>query len=356
MNTSFTPFRTSWKQTWREDDGSVAHRAPKKWLGHIINFMRLYPLPANGDTVAVSQQATKRYTKVPRMRNRDTHLWALPRFIAPIAGHWIYWKLTGSVGHAVLALVWYSLWFKYIGASVVRLWYQLGQRCGYLDGQHQRDPIPDDSIGKVILSLNNTSHGRTLMFVLVAYDCNAPPSFGWSILLQVALYPIILDLWFYVYHRAMHECDVLWKFHRTHHLTKHPNTLLTLFADVEQEIYDIFISPMLTYATMRMFPTLSLSFYDWWLCSMYQAMIEVGGHSGVRVHSGPFGAGFGLLDRLGVGLIVEDHDLHHRKGYRKSGNYGKQTLIWDKLFGTTIPREECVEGNVDFDDLVKLPW
>jgi hypothetical protein len=31
----------------------------------------------------------------------------------------------------------------------------------------------------------------------------------------------------------------LWKYHRTHHLTKHPNPLLTLYADTEQEFFDI---------------------------------------------------------------------------------------------------------------------
>jgi sterol desaturase/sphingolipid hydroxylase (fatty acid hydroxylase superfamily) len=41
-------------------------------------------------------------------------------------------------------------------------------------------------------------------------------------------------------------------------------------------------------------------------------------------------------------LCVEDHDLHHRLG--KSGmNYGKQTRIFDRIFGTTSERVECVQ-------------
>jgi sterol desaturase/sphingolipid hydroxylase (fatty acid hydroxylase superfamily) len=46
--------------------------------------------------------------------------------------------------------------------------------------------------------------------------------------------------------------------------------------------------------------------------------------------------------------------LHHRKGYRKSGNYGKQTKLWDRLFGTEMPRIEC--ENVDFDHRVHMPF
>ena len=89
---------------------------------------------------------------------------------------------------------------------------------------------------------------------------------------------------------------------------------------------------------------------------MYQATIEIGGHSGVRIFVGPFIAGLGLLEPIGMGLIIEDHDLHHRKGYKTSGNYGKQTRVWDRIFGTVIPRQECIQGQVDFDDLVTMPW
>ncbi|CAO1616205.1 unnamed protein product [Sympodiomycopsis kandeliae] len=356
MNSAFKPSDTSWKQTWRTRDGRMARGWKRQWFGKLINLTHIYPLPANGDTVSLSARATKRYPKVPRMRNRDTHRWALPRIFAPVLLHWLYWKITGSNLNAIAAFIWYSLWFKFIGATIVWLWHGIGQQYGFLDGQKNRNGIPDDSIGKIVLSLHNTSQGRSAMLIALAYSSSMPPTFGWNILLQVALYPIILDYWFYIYHRSMHDYRPLWKFHRTHHLAKHPNTLLTLFADAEQEVYDILISPLLTFLTMRQFSLLSMSFYDWWVCSMYQAIIEVGGHSGVRVHAGPFAAGFGLLDKLGVGLIVEDHDLHHRKGYRASGNYGKQTLIWDKLFGTVIPREECIEGNVDFNELVSVPW
>lgn len=61
-------------------------------------------------------------------------------------------------------------------------------------------------------------------------------------------------------------------------------------------------------------------------------------------------------------------DLHHRNGWRKSSkyaivlslylascahdvsssSYGKQTRIWDVLFGTTRPRIEMVPENIDW--------
>jgi hypothetical protein len=45
--------------------------------------------------------------------------------------------------------------------------------------------------------------------------------------------------------------ESLWKYHRTHHLTKHPNALLSLYADSVQECIDILGIPLVTWITMR---------------------------------------------------------------------------------------------------------
>ncbi|KAJ5356792.1 hypothetical protein N7517_011401 [Penicillium concentricum] len=72
--------------------------------------------------------------------------------------------------------------------------------------------------------------------VWLTYDANkAPASLSWAWLpVEASLYGIILDFWFYWYHRVMHDVNGLWKFHRTNHLTKHPNPLLIIYADSEQ--------------------------------------------------------------------------------------------------------------------------
>jgi sterol desaturase/sphingolipid hydroxylase (fatty acid hydroxylase superfamily) len=63
-----------------------------------------------------------------------------------------------------------------------------------------------------------------------------------------------------------------------------------------------------------------------------------------------------FLYLLGAELSLEDHDLHHREGWRKSGNYGKQTRLWDRIFGTCVNRVEAKWENVDFVNQVKMPW
>lgn len=57
-----------------------------------------------------------------------------------------------------------------------------------------------------------------------------------------------------------------------------------------------------------------------------------------------------LLRPLGCELVIEDHDIHHRFGWTKHGrNLGKQTRLFDVLFGTAAPRIECTEANIDWD-------
>jgi len=59
---------------------------------------------------------------------------------------------------------------------------------------------------------------------------------------------------------------------------------------------------------------------------------------------------------LDAELLIEDHDMHHRKGYRKSSNYGKQTKLWDMIFGTVGTRDETLPSNFDFNTPVYLTY
>lgn len=171
----------------------------------------------------------------------------------------------------------------------------------------------------------------------------------------------------------MHEVPFLWQFHRKHHTTKvsrdrlpriastrltltrvarqsrlsqHPIAALGSFADVEQELFDMLLIPLAAYLVWPIdFPT-------WWVSTTYTLYIEAAGHSGLRAHfENP--ATF-YLGWIGCALVIEDHDLHHRKGWKRATNYGKQTRIWDFLFGTKGERVEGVEGNVDWNQKLKL--
>jgi sterol desaturase/sphingolipid hydroxylase (fatty acid hydroxylase superfamily) len=101
---------------------------------------------------------------------------------------------------------------------------------------------------------------------------------------------------------------------------------------------------------------LPMGFFDWWICHEYVVYTEMFGHSGLRVWTTPATTATPLLHALGAELVTEDHDMHHRQGWKKSANYGKQTHLWDKVFGTMGKRVEFAENQIDWNSPVTLPW
>jgi len=250
----------------------------------------------------------------------------------------------------------YALAFKLIVIHEFNMLRRVSYQVGFFDGdKHARDEVPDHAAWTVLNSLIGTSTLRVIMSVLLTYNGNGPSTISWKWLpLEIGLYGIILDFWFYWYHRLMHDVPSLWQHHRTHHLTKHPNPLLTLYADHEQEFMDILGIPFLSWASLRLMG-LPMGFFDWWICHQYVVFAEVAGHSGLRVHAIPPSTADWLLKLVGAELIIEDHDLHHRYGWKHSFNYGKQTRLWDKIFGTCRTRIETTVENVDYKNTVPFP-
>jgi sterol desaturase/sphingolipid hydroxylase (fatty acid hydroxylase superfamily) len=229
-------------------------------------------------------------------------------------------------------------------------------RTGFLDGdRYSREKVSDAFIDQIFASFPGVVFSRSALTVCLAYRPSAPIRFSPWVVAELALYPIILDLFFYVYHRAVHEVDGLWKYHRSHHLTKHPNILLSSLAGVEQEIVEFAIMPFLAYVTLKMcgFP---MGFYEWWLCQSFNLFTEACWHSGIRVMLPLPGPCAPLMKIIGCELVLEDHDLHHRHGWRSAGNYGKVTRLWDRIFGTCMNRIESNWENVDFTEPLIMPW
>ncbi|KAL8278583.1 hypothetical protein RQP46_009075 [Phenoliferia psychrophenolica] len=111
----------------------------------------------------------------------------------------------------------------------------------------------------------------------------------------------------------------------------HPTILHAILADGAQELSEIVLVPSFTCNLIPM------SHAELWLTLTYIFYVEVGGHTGVRIHLAHPVVWF--LKIFSMDLCLEDHDLHHRNG--KSGLcYGKQTRVWDRLFGTVGDRIE----------------
>ena len=341
--------KDSMKSTWRRGDRStwtIDH-----WAIHLLNA---YPIDLDRPVPVHSKD-----DKIPYMTQTSLHQWVIFYASLPLIAHQAYSLFTGRVLGPYAAFGLYFMAFNAIVIYQVHILRRLGHKYGFLDGdQHERDGVPDVGVGRVTQSVYKTTGSRLILAVWMTYKPgldSLPSSMNWAWLpLEIGLYGIVLDFWFYWYHRLMHDVGFLWKFHRKHHLTKHPNPLLSAYADHEQEFFDMVVIPLMTYFTLKTIG-LPMGFYEWWVCHAYIAFVEVFGHSGLRLHMTIPSTLTWLLQMLDAEIVIEDHDLHHRKGWRKSHNYGKQTRLWDKIFGTSIDRIESKSENVDYVNTAPMP-
>ncbi|KAJ5081187.1 hypothetical protein N7456_013425 [Penicillium angulare] len=336
----------SMTSTWRSWDRS-------RWnAGHwLIEILDVHPLSPDKE-VPVHQKTDK----VPHVPELQFHIWILAHAAIPLILHELYINYIGRPS-GVLVFLFYSLALKFTAVHEIHIFRRIGEKIGYFDGdKHPRDGVPDVGVRKTAQSLVSVITFRPMYSIIVAYRASEAPSsirWGWLIF-ESGMYPLMIDFWYYIFHRCAHESEYLWRFHRTHHLTKHPNPLLTAYADMVQEFFDIIATPLLAYGSMKLmgFP---MGFYEWWICQAYVVFTEVMGHSGLRM-MGPAISPWGWLLKLcDMQLVIEDHDLHHRKGWKNSHNYGKQTRVWDRLFNTSIPRIEGHKDNIDYVNVTEIP-
>jgi sterol desaturase/sphingolipid hydroxylase (fatty acid hydroxylase superfamily) len=270
------------------------------------------------------------------------HAFIIPWAVAPIALQYISQVYLGRNWSRLEAFGVYTGNLMAFGLTTVRRLRILGEKYGHLDAANrERDRVAQNRVTPLVLGLLATISVRTMLAAIVAYRPGRLPNITWKLPIDMSLYMVAVDFFFYIYHRALHQVPWLWKIHRTHHSTKHPTSLMAPLADHIQETFDILVIPLLAY-TIRPIP-----FFHWYIACLYVNYIELTGHSGIRADMGHPVVG-PILRAFGLDLVVEDHDLHHRLG-KRAGNFGKQTRIFDTLFGTTSERYETTPEAIGLD-------
>ena len=299
-------------------------------------------------------------TKVPYAEQFSVQLWIVVHAFFPIALE-IAYKLTWCGSLSAL-----STWVLYSAALVVIILrefheiHRLVHIYGFMNGDAgKRNRVDRSLTGHVAISLFKITAARVGMTVYLTYMPamhHKLLSAKWWIQLSflVSVYCVLLDFFFYWYHRLLHCLPWLQRYHRAHHTVIYPTAMLSAFADAEQQFFEFAVLPLMTFYAMRWLG-LHLDFYQWWTCQVYVIFSEIWGHSGLRVHFSPPMPFIHVLFALGLEGAAEDHDIHHRFAFRRpGGNFSKQTRIWDRLFGTDWPRVETATANIDFDDRVRL--
>jgi len=137
---------------------------------------------------------------IPALSDWQAQRWVVCHAILPLCLHQAYAWYTGKNLGPLAAFFLYAYAFRWIAVRELHMLRALGQIYGFLDGdEHERDGVPDIGVGKVIRSLLSTTIFRPMFTVALAYRKSQTPlemNFYW-LPLEVGLYGIILDFWFY---------------------------------------------------------------------------------------------------------------------------------------------------------------
>ncbi|CAF0776850.1 unnamed protein product [Rotaria sordida] len=243
--------------------------------------------------------------------------------------------------HPIVAFIFYTAaLIIFTINSIKRLTNYMNLYGTFDEHNRPRDYVDDKDVSRLILSVFIYIMIRTAGgLILGGYNRYTPPSLGhtisWNFPIKIGLWFIVLDFFFYSYHRSVHTFPFLWKIHRKHHSTKHPTPIQAILADDLQDIIEIIFIPLGASLVMP------LSAHELWITQCILLYVEGVGHCGARAYWTHPVVGE-VLRPFKMEITIEDHDLHHRHG--KSGkNYGKQTRIFDQIFNTICERIECIE-------------
>lgn len=163
---------------------------------------------------------------------------------------------------------------------------------------------------------------------------------------------LILDLFIYGWHRAVHEIPFLWKFHEVHHMDEHLDTT----SAIRFHFGEIFFA---TFARALVIIVFSIPFSSIVVFEVLVFVSSLFHHSNIKLPKS--------VERM-ISKIIVTPSLHwvHHHAIRKDtdSNYGTVLSIWDRIFKTKSKTERFddmpigVEGLKDkaFSKLVVRPF
>jgi len=306
----------------------------KPW--HEQNWFERLLTTGVADDVVYRRKAQRR-EGMPEHSPWRENVWILPRALfAPALqqlSYWVWPEWQWPVGLAYT--VYLFSFFAFMTDAVARLNFFAALYGTFGEERHGRDRPIDSHVDSLFWLNVYFLAGRTVVDFGFHWDKTAVPieSFGWTFPLRMFAYLVLLDYLFYCYHRFAHDHEGAWAHHSSHHGTRHPSALLSIDNISNfSSLVEFLVIPVVLAAAIPM------TFHELYVAICYTAYTEAAGHSGIRAVfvapvTGP------VLEPFGLEITVEDHEIHHNDG-RGGKNYGKQTMIFDILFGTRVPRRE----------------
>ena len=154
---------------------------------------------------------------------------------------------------------------------------------------------------------------------------------------------IVLDVFLYWWHRAMHEVPLLWRFHKVHHLDRHLDTT----SAIRFHPGEIFLS---VFARALVIMLLAIPFTS---VVVFEALVLVAAffhHSNWRLIK--------KIERpLAVVFVTPSFHWvhHHAKRADTDANYGTLFSFWDSLFKSKSPTHRTPNMNIGVEGRKGIP-
>ena len=144
----------------------------------------------------------------------------------------------------------------------------------------------------------------------------------WVLVFQVLLAFILDDIWFYMYHRYLHENKFLLKhIHSIHHRATTPFPLEYLYAHPLEWMIGA-LGPVIGFVGIAMI--MPINVYAFWLFGLLRNLHEIHIHSDLELP---------LLSKIPLISKTKHHDDHHAK---LTGNYSSTFSWMDRIFKTNF--------------------
>ena len=142
----------------------------------------------------------------------------------------------------------------------------------------------------------------------------------WRMVFEIIIVLMIDDIFFYLFHRMMHENKYIYrKIHKIHHRASTPFPSEYLYTHPLEWMIGM-IGPFIGISLLG-----GVSIYSFWLLLIIRNVHELDIHSGLKSNF--------LIKYFPLSGTNEHHDLHHSI---LDGNYASSFTFLDKLFNTEI--------------------
>ncbi len=167
---------------------------------------------------------------------------------------------------------------------------------------------------------------------------------AWPPGVEILLLFVLFDIWMYVWHRANHAVNFLWRFHRMHHSDPNMNTSTALRFHPGEMLLS-------ASARLAVLPLLGMTL---WNLALYEAImlpVIFFHHSNLRLPR--------RLDRGLLAVVVTPamHRVHHsRRRPETNSNYGSVFPYWDVLARSFRLRKDAHTIDLGLDGTDSQAW